>query len=127
LNSLSPESKFEHAIGYVLITGVAISLVLEVIGISIYYLSYGHFRILEGKTVFIHGRNFFYSLLELVRGGLPHQKGLLLMSLGVAVLVLTPYVRVVLSVLHFAQERNVKYVLITLFVLTLLTVSLAAQ
>ena len=120
-------SKFEQAIGHILITGVAISLVLEVIGIFIFYLSYGHFRILEGRTFFIHGRNFLYSLLELFRGGAPHQKGLWLMSLGIAVLVLTPYSRVVLSVLYFARERNVKYVLIALFVLTLLTTSLAIQ
>jgi uncharacterized membrane protein len=124
---LNAESKFEGAIGHVLITGVAISLILEVIGIFIFYLSYGHFRILEGGIFFIHGRNFLYSLLELARGGTPHQKGLWLMSLGIAVLVLTPYVRVVLSVLHFAREKNVKYVLITLFVLTLLTISLAVQ
>ena len=124
---MNAESKFEGAIGHVLITGVAISLILEVIGIFIFYLSYGHFRILEGKTFFVHGRNFLYSLLDLMRGGTPHQKGLWFMSLGIAVLVLTPYVRVVLSVLHFARERNVKYVLIALFVLTLLTISLAIQ
>ena len=124
---MNAASKFERAIGHVLITGVAISLILEVIGIFIFYLSYGHFRILEGKTFFIHGRNFLYSLLGVMRGGTPHQKGLWFMGLGIAVLVLTPYVRVVLSVLHFARERNVKYVLITLFVLTLLTISLAIQ
>ena len=124
---MNAESKFERVIGRVLITGVTISLVLEVIGIFIFYLSYGHFRVLEGRTFFIHGRNFLYSLLELVRGDIPHQKGLLFMSLGIVVLVLTPYVRVILSVLHFARERNIKYVLITLFVLTLLTISLAIQ
>jgi uncharacterized membrane protein len=49
------------------------------------------------------------------------------MTLGIAILMLTPYVRVILSVIHFSRERNIKYVLITLFVLALLTISLALQ
>jgi uncharacterized membrane protein len=47
------------------------------------------------------------------------------MSVGVVILILTPYVRVLMSVLYFAWEKNTKYILITLFVLLLLTISLA--
>jgi uncharacterized membrane protein len=46
---------------------------------------------------------------------------------GVVILILTPYVRVLMSVLYFAWEKNTKYILITLFVLLLLTISLAVQ
>jgi uncharacterized membrane protein len=49
------------------------------------------------------------------------------MTLGIAILMLTPYVRVILSVIHFSREKNVKYVLITFFVLALLTISLAIR
>jgi len=124
---LNAESKFERIIGYILISGVAISLLLEVIGIVLYYHSYGQFKILEDQALFIHGRNFFNFLLELVRSEHIRQKAILLMTLGIAILMLTPYVRVILSVIHFAREKNVKYVLITLFVLVLLTISLAVQ
>jgi uncharacterized membrane protein len=114
-------------IGYILISGVVISLFLEVIGIILYYRSYGQFKILEDKAVFIHGKNFFYFLVELIQGEHIRQKALWLMTLGITILMLTPYVRVILSVIHFSREKNLKYVLITLFVLTLLTISLALQ
>ncbi len=124
---MNAESKFERIIGYILISGVVISLFLEVIGIILYYRSYGQFKILEDKAVFIHGKNFFYFLVELIQGEHIRQKALWLMTLGIAILMLTPYVRVILSVIHFSREKNVKYVLITFFVLALLTISLAIR
>jgi uncharacterized membrane protein len=124
---LNAESKFERIIGYILISGVVISLFLEVIGIILYYRSYGQFKILADHTVFIHGKNFFYFLVELIQGEHIRQEAFWLMTLGIAILMLTPYVRVILSVIHFSRERNIKYVLITLFVLALLTISLALQ
>jgi uncharacterized membrane protein len=111
----------------VLIAGVGISLLLESIGIFLYYSSYGHLNILGERSVFIHGRNFFDFLIELLQPGDRGMKAIFLMSLGVAILMLTPYVRVVMSVLHYAWEKNVKYVFITLFVLVLLTISLAIR
>jgi uncharacterized membrane protein len=49
----------------------------------------------------------------------------LLVNLGLAVLLLTPYVRVLASMLYFAVvERNWKYTLFTAFVLLTLTYSL---
>jgi uncharacterized membrane protein len=102
-----------------------ISLVLETIGILLYHLSYGHFNILEERSLFIHGKNFFNFMIELLQGGTMGKKAVFLMSLGVVVLILTPYLRVLMSVLYFAWEKNFKYILITLFVLVLLTMSLA--
>lgn len=124
---MNSEDRFERAIGYVLITGVVISLVLETIGILLYHLSYGHFNILEKRSLFIHGRNFFNFMIELLQGDTMGKKAVFLMSLGVVVLILTPYVRVLMSILYFAWEKNFKYTLITLFVFVLLTISLAIQ
>ena len=124
---MNAESKFERIIGCILISGVVISLFLEVIGIILYYRSYGQFKILEDRAVFIHGKNFFYFFVELIQGEHIREKALWLMTLGIAILILTPYVRVILSVVHFSREKNLKYVLITLFVLALLTMSLALQ
>ena len=122
---MNSEDRFDPAIGYVLIVGVAMSLVLETSGILLYYFSYGHFNILEERSLFIHGRNFFDFVIELFQGGSMGKKAVFLMSLGVVILVLTPYVRVLMSVVYFAREKNTKYILITLFVLILLTMSLA--
>jgi uncharacterized membrane protein len=47
------------------------------------------------------------------------------MTLGITTLILTPFARVVASVLYFVWKRNIKYTLITIFVLTVLTISLA--
>jgi uncharacterized membrane protein len=124
---LNSEDRFDRAIGYVLITGVVISLLVEAIGMVLYHLSYGHFNISGERTLFIHGRNFFDFTIELFKGDYAGKKAVFLMSLGVVILVLTPYVRVLMSVLYFAWEKNTKYILITLFVLVLLTISLAAQ
>jgi uncharacterized membrane protein len=128
MTSATPSIKdpgFEKAISYVLISGVTISLILEIIGIILFSASYGNLSISERKDVFIRGHDFFAFLAELFRGGNRQKDGILIMALGITTLILTPYVRVIMSVLHFAREKNIKYVLITLFVLILLTLSLA--
>jgi uncharacterized membrane protein len=116
--------KFEKAISYLLISGVIVSLVLEVIGMAHFYHTYGRLAFSESKAVFIHGTSYFTFFLDLFHAGPTGGKGIYLMTLGIAVLILTPYLRVVMSVVYFAWDRNIKYVLITLFVLILLTLSL---
>lgn len=122
---MNSEDRFDRAIGYVLITGVVISLLVEAIGILLYYLSYRHFNISSERTLFIQGRNFFDFMIELFKGDYAGKRAVFLMSVGVVILILTPYVRVLMSVLYFAWEKNTKYIFITLFVLVLLTISLA--
>jgi uncharacterized membrane protein len=102
-----------------------ISLLVEAIGILLYYLSYRHFNISSERTLFIRGRNFFDFMIELFKGDYGGKRTVFLMSVGVVILILTPYVRVLMSFLYFAWEKNTKYILITLFVLILLTMSLA--
>jgi uncharacterized membrane protein len=117
--------KFEKAISYLLISGVIISLILEVLGMALFYHTYGRLTFSESKAVFIHGTSYFTFFLDLLHAGPPGAKGISLMTLGIAVLILTPYLRVIMSVVYFAIDRNLKYVLITLFVLILLTLSLS--
>jgi uncharacterized membrane protein len=118
------ESKLETAISYLLITGVIASLLLETIGMVLFYHAYGQFHLSEDKVMFLHGLNFFNFLHVMLCGGSPDKSPILFMTLGVIILMLTPYVRVIVSVLHFAWKRNIKYVLITVFVFTVLTISL---
>ncbi len=117
--------RFERAIGVVLISGVVISLFLEVIGIVLFYGTYGHLSISDNRLSFVHGKNFFTFVSGAVSGR--DQKPILFMTLGIVILMLTPYVRVVMSVFYFAWERNTKYVIITLFVLVLLTFSMIGK
>jgi len=124
---LKTESRFEKAISYVLITGVSISLLLETIGIFIFYHSYGHLDVLEDKALFIRGEDFFAFISQLFRGGYMQRKGMFPMVLGITLLILTPYARVILSVFYFLWEKDIKYTLITLFVLIVLTFSLPGR
>lgn len=119
------KSKLEPAISYLLIGGVAFSLLCEAIGIVLLHHSSGRFGISESREMFIRGQNFFSFLYGLFHGEYRQNSGVLLMTLGIAILILTPYARVVMSVFYFAWKKNIKYVVITLFVLILLTISLA--
>ena len=122
----SGESKLETTISYLLIIGVALSLALEIAGIAIFYKSHGNLDILlQDKAMFIQGRDFFSFLYQLFARGPMQNTGIFLMTLGVAALILTPFVRVIVSAMYFAWKRDARYALVTAFVLVAITVSLA--
>jgi uncharacterized membrane protein len=120
----SGESTLEVIIGYLLIIGVVISVVLEVIGITLYYGTYGNVTISQNPVFFVSGMNFFAFILAEFRHSFGAQNALWFMTIGLIILLLTPYIRAITSVVYFGWEKNRKYVLITLFVLIVLTVSL---
>ena len=122
---MKSESNFEKTIGYLLISGVLVSLFLEILGMTAYHRAYGHFHLQEERTVFLRGQNLFSLIWQLFEGRYTQGRAMLLMTLGVLFLILTPYLRVILSVFHFARKKDFKYLFITLFVLIILTVSLA--
>ena len=121
----SGESKLETTISYLLIIGVIFSLILEAIGLTLFYYSFGNLNILENGVVFIHGENFFSFVITTFQGENIQNSAILFMTLGLITLISTPYIRVITSVIYFAWEKNRKYLLLTLFVLIILTVSLA--
>jgi uncharacterized membrane protein len=120
----SGETKLETIISYLLVAGVLLSLVLAVAGIILFYHAHASLAISQDKTMFIQGENFFVFLVRLVTEHPSTGTAVRLMTLGVAVLILTPFLRVVLSVFYFAFRKNVKYFFITLLVLIILTASL---
>ena len=122
-NAEKNESRLESVISYVLIAGVIISLTLEVIGLALYLHTYHTSAISYASAFKIQGHDFFSFLWGLPTGS-HGGAAISLMVAGIAVLLLTPYLRVLLSVLFFGAERNYKFVFITLFVLIVLTVSL---
>jgi len=119
------ESRFEKTIGYLLIVGVIISLILETIGVAMLYAAYRQIEISQDTSVFIKGHDFFTFILQQIESKYTEKSPFIVMTAGIIVLILTPYIRVIASVAHFAWERNWKYVLITLFVLVVVTLSLA--
>jgi uncharacterized membrane protein len=112
----------EAVIGSILLVGILLSLTLIVAGLAWHWALVGHLQFDYTVT----GVNLFQFVLADVRrlaSGAVHPQ--VAISTGVAVLMLTPYVRVLASMLYFALvEHNWKYTLFTGFVLGVLTYSL---
>ncbi len=109
-------------VGYILLIGVLLSVVLIIAGTLWNWILAHHLTI----QYTISGMNYFSFLLtsfrQLFRGALEPR---LLISLGIVTLMFTPYLRVAASVVYFAVvARNLKYTLFTLFVFVVLTYSL---
>ncbi len=98
----SGESKLETGISYLLITGVIISLLLEIVGGTIFYHSYGSLAISRDSGIYIRGSDFFTFMLEEFRGKHAQGSAIQLMTAGIIVLILTPYIRLIASVLYFS-------------------------
>ena len=111
-------------IGLTLQVGVTLSLVLIATGLVWHRLKWGTFEWqldykLPATTVF----GFLVADVEQATGEPARPR--MLVNLGIAVLMLTPYVRVLMSMLYFALvERNRKYAVFTAFVLAMLTYGL---
>ncbi|MDA4128631.1 MAG: DUF1634 domain-containing protein [Thaumarchaeota archaeon] len=116
----------ETVIGFILLGGVVVSLVVEGLGLLDYVITLGSLNIVFSPEWQTGGKDFFvytWSVLaSLPRGVTPVS----LIGLGVILLMITPYLRVLASLIYFGVEKNLKYVLITAFVLVVLTASLLA-
>jgi uncharacterized membrane protein len=121
----SGESKLETVISYLLIIGVISSLILELVGIFLLYNSSSDISISRDSSFFIHGVNFFVFVFNQFRISTTETLPIRLMTIGIMVLMLTPFLRVIVSAVYFALRKNIKYTLITLFVLAILTISLS--
>lgn len=112
----------ESLVGYILLTGVLLSAVLLAVSFVWRWVRVGNLRF-EHSIV---GMNFFEFISSTLRQMASRAfRPRLFLNMGIAVLMLTPFVRVLASVFYFAfVEHNWKYTLFTAFVLTVLTYSL---
>jgi len=125
LNFKRSEEKLEVILSYILTVGVIISLILIIIGIVLLYIDTGNLNISRNPEMFIHGQNFFRLIYGLFQGQGPESLSLSFIVIGTVVLMLTPFIRVVASLIYFAAVKDLKYVFITLIVLSILTISLS--
>ena len=109
-------------VGYTLMAGVLTSLVLIVAGLAWHWIVRGTLQFdytLPGTNV----ADFLRADVE--QATLAPARPRLLVNWGIAVLLLTPYVRVLASMIYFALvDRDWKYTLFTAFVLGMLTYSI---
>ena len=112
----------ESLVGYILLTGVLLSVALLVAGFVWRWVRAGTLRFEHS----IAGMNFFEFILSTLQQTASQAfRPRLFLNMGIAILMLTPFVRVLASVFYFAfAEHNWKYTLFTGFVLGVLTYSL---
>jgi uncharacterized membrane protein len=111
----------EVVVGYILLGGVLLSVALIASGLAWHWATAGQLQFeypVDGMDL---ARFIISDLQQLVVGPI-HPRYLI--NLGIAVLILTPYIRILISVLYFALvEHNRKYALFTAVVLGVLTYS----
>jgi uncharacterized membrane protein len=115
------DQKIEELLGYCLLAGVLLAASVVFLGGTLYLLRYGHslpdYRAFKGEPENLRSiSGVIKDTLRLSSRGI--------IQLGLLLLIATPITRVVLSIIGFARERDLTYVLVTLIVLSLLIYSL---
>ncbi len=114
----------ESIIGYTLLVCVILALSLEILGLILYISTSKSTSIILDQSLCIQEKDFFSYAVRTINSTIRRPNFLNLMSLGLVVLMFTPYLRAVLSVAYFILARNYKYTLITSFVLAVISASL---
>lgn len=120
------DSRLEGVISWILIVGVLVSVILDSVGLALNYVNTHDLTLSISPTWHVQSKNFFSfvaTALPRISGG---PSAINLLTLGVILLMLTPYVRVVASVIYYGARRDYRYFGITLLVLTIITISLLA-
>jgi len=119
---MRPRPDMEVVVGSILLAGVLSSMALLAAGLAWHWVRSGNMTLdysLAGTTV------FQFVLADIAQLAPDTFRPRVLVNLGIAVLLLTPYVRVLASMLYFALvERNLKYSVFAALVLLVLTYSL---
>jgi uncharacterized membrane protein len=119
---IAPQRDMDALVGYILLDGVVLSLALVSSGLFWRWLNTGQLQL----DYQITGMNLFQFVVEefrLAAHGAVRPR--LLVNLGIAVLMLTPFLRVLASMMYFMGVlKNWKYTLFTSVVLVVLTYSL---
>lgn len=121
--NVQPENdeKMGNVISLLLISGLVCSLVLVTVGSVIFISSNAHlttnYKVFTGEPADL--RAIDMVIKDALKGNLRA-----VMQLGVVVLIATPVARVAFSVLTFALEKDIKYVVFSSLVLAALLYSL---
>ncbi len=117
----SAQARMDTLVGTLLLIGVMASLALVAAGVIWSYLRTGHMV----PNYRIVGMNFF-AFAVATAAGLRHGRFTpkLLINTGIVTLMLTPFLRVLASMLYFLTVKNPKYTAFTAFVLAVLAWSL---
>lgn len=126
-NNPSPKTLFgdhdiEQIIGQLLRYGVIVSIIIATIGGTCYLFQHGLDN-MPDYTKFKGETPEYTSLPGILKGLRTFSAGEII-QFGVIVLIATPILRIALSLVAFAVEKDKLYVLITLIVLTIMLSSM---
>ena len=114
---LRQDQKVERIIGVLLQTGVLLSILVALIGMTLYLGRAGRqvadFQVFRGEPFDLR------SAPAIVAAALAGRREAII-QLGVVILIATPIARVLLSLVAFALQRDRTYVVVTLIVLVVL-------
>ncbi|CAI2637119.1 hypothetical protein AKUH1B105A_10690 [Apilactobacillus kunkeei] len=118
MNTQQPATKeemnrIELVIGKILRVGVVISATIMIIGLLL--------LLITGKSGYAH--DAFPTTFKAIFSGIATFKPYAIMMLGIFCLILTPVLRVIVSIYSFYKEKDMLYVWITTFVLIVLIIS----
>lgn len=116
------DKNIEVFIGKFLRLGVIASCAVALTGGVLYLLHHGMQTMPDYGT--FHGEDAAYTSLPGIIGGLSSGSAKEIIQLGVAILIATPILRIVLSLISFIVEKDRMYVLITLVVLCIILTSM---
>ena len=115
--NLRRDQKVERIIGVLLQTGVILSLVVTLLGAVLYLGREGRhvaeFRVFRGEPWDLRSAP---AVVRAAFGG--HREAII--QLGVLILIATPIARVLCSLVAFALQRDLTYVVVTVIVLAVL-------
>lgn len=106
-------AQVEIIIGKIMRIGVLIAAIVMIIGLVMFFINGG------GGYV----NNAFPTTLSSVISGITYGKAYALMMGGIFLLILTPVLRVVVSIYAFIVEKDTLYTWITILVLVILIIS----
>jgi uncharacterized membrane protein len=121
------KEELEIIISYILIAGVIVSVALEALGLFLYYIQGSEATSAFTSEWQLSGRDFFAYAASLIVSFASAPTPISIMALGIVLLMLTPYLRVLASTVYFGASKDLKYALITLYVLVILTLSLTVH
>lgn len=118
------DMRMSSLVSYVLIAGVSIAALTVSVGIVLFLAHYGdmipHFKTFSGEPADL--RSFSGVVHEL-----NSRPDLGIIQAGLFLLILTPIVRVALSIIMFVWEKDTKYVVVSSIVLGVLLCSLLSR
>jgi len=116
-NTHDETRKVELVIGKILRIGVVTSAIVILIGMGLYFMNGAGYPpvVKNGQTIIEFPKRF-----SAIFAGIAAGKSYAVIMLGVFLLILTPVLRVVVSIYAFYKEKDKLYVIITTIVLVIL-------